>query len=63
MTYIIKDWAGNVMNWGTFDSEDDAYAELLLRAEDSVCKSDYYAEEDINSFIDEYHIIEVKNEL
>lgn len=33
MKYIIKDWAGNVMNWGVFDSLEDAGAELDARVQ------------------------------
>lgn len=47
--YIVKDWAGNTMNWGIFDDFDDAMAELdehvrqeLL--EDGLNADDQYSE-------------------
>lgn len=26
--YIIKDWAGNIMNWGTFETFEDAHESI-----------------------------------
>lgn len=26
--YIVKDWAGNLMQWGEFDSFEDAWEEV-----------------------------------
>lgn len=27
--YVVKDWAGNEMNWGTFETEEDAFDSIV----------------------------------
>lgn len=36
MTYIVKDWAGNTMNWGEFDTEDDALVTINFHVMDEL---------------------------
>ena len=31
--YIVKDWAGNVMNWGQWTDEDDAHEAIRRQVE------------------------------
>lgn len=44
MKYIIKDWAGNLMNFGSFDSWDDAEEFLSIRLGDDyeTDRQEYY---------------------
>lgn len=32
MKYIVRDWAGNVMNWGEYSDIDDAFADITMHA-------------------------------
>lgn len=57
MKYIVKDWAGNIMSWGTFDNEEDAYEHLINQAE-IYCKMEGI--DSIFDMIDEYIIVRVK---
>lgn len=65
--YIVKDWAGNTMEWGTFNSFDEAWTkinehvhmELLAEGVDTNktygLQSDYPAFEDVlETIISEY---------
>ena len=36
MKFTILDWAGNTMNWGEFDSIDDADCELDARTNEEI---------------------------
>ena len=60
MTYIIKDWAGNVMNWGIYSSEDDAYEDLMNHARADCIADGLDLEDDIYTVADEYQIVEGK---
>lgn len=37
--YVIKDWSGEMMDWGEFETEELAYQEIEDRGEDD----EYYA--------------------
>ena len=39
--YIVKDWAGNVMNWGTFSDTDYAYESIHNRALSEMSEDGY----------------------
>jgi hypothetical protein len=57
--YIVKDWAGNVMDWGTFSSYDEAWDVIAQKVDDELLsdgidvnktyglESDYKAFEDV----------------
>lgn len=41
--FEVQDWAGNVMNWGDFETFDDAWSEIMARIEDENEQGEYYA--------------------
>lgn len=57
MTYIIKDWAGNVMDWGVFDTDELAYVALTDHCED-ICREEGL-DDSLYDVMDDYAIVEI----
>jgi len=71
--YIVKDWAGNVMNWGEFSDTDYAYEAIHNHVLDEMSSDGIdtrwtedrddgteFDEELFNSYCEEYWIDEIK---
>lgn len=44
--FHVVDWAGNVMNWGRFDSFEEAWGAIMLHCgDDEEAMGEYYATE------------------
>jgi hypothetical protein len=64
-TYIVKDWAGNEMDWGIFDHEDLAFEEIDKRVyaqmeADGIFVDD---EEVFAEYAGEYHVTEHEHDI
>ena len=54
--YIIKDWVGNTMNWGEFDTFEDARGEAYSRVESEIIEDGLNPECD--ETFSEYFVVE-----
>lgn len=43
--FVVEDWAGNEMNWGTFKTFEAAWHEIMTRFESDEDRGEYYAVE------------------
>lgn len=43
--FEVRDWANNLMNWGVFETFDDAWVEIMRREPVEENQGEYYAVE------------------